>query len=627
MCGIIGYLGPKKTLDVLIQGLEKLEYRGYDSSGVSIYTDKGVQRIRSKGTLLHLKEKLKDHPETDSSFGIGHTRWATHGAPSDLNAHPHKSGSIHLVHNGIIENDKELRQEFKKEYTSQTDTEVLAHILDHHYSNHKSLLKSLYETLLLIKGYYSFVALSEKQDNHIVGVRNGPPLIIGYAEEGEFFISSDLPSLLQWTHNICILEQGEVFSIEGGKCTFYDTEKNIIKKNIETIKWDEQKKEKQGHPHFMLKEILEQPLSIAASLNNSFDFQKNISLLNLDQHTDFNSIINCAPSLKIIACGSSYYAAVYAKFAIESLARIPVEVDLSSEFQYRDPILTKNTPLLFISQSGETADTLSCLHKAKKAGAFCISLCNVKNSSIDRESHLQLYIHAGMEYGVASTKTFTSTLCVLLTLALDLAHRVRLKKINPIPNMIHLDEQRAFDQKEDQHIKEHLMRLPQDIERTLLCIDEIQSSIKMLKQFKGFLFLGRGPHYPIAMEGALKMKELIYLHAEGYPSGEMKHGPLALVDSKFLVIGLIPKDKYYKKNLMNLEEAKTREGSVLTIGHKDDVSLKDLSIKHLCIPQTHPLISPIIETLPLQILSYSLAVSLGHNVDQPRNLAKSVTVE
>ncbi len=587
MCGIVGYLGSGSALDVVLEGLEQLEYRGYDSAGLTIKTAEGLQRVRAEGSLDHLKKKVE---KWEGSLGIGHTRWATHGAPSVENAHPHKVGKIQLVHNGIIENSEELKEKFKYNYKSQTDTEVIAFLISDFYSQTGDFFKSVFETTKLLKGSFSFLTICEDLDKSLVGVRKGPPLVVGFGKNKEFFISSDLPSLVyQWTSRVALLENDEFVHIQDGKCQFFSSNGSIVKKEIQTIQKEDQVKDKAGYSHYMLKEIFEQSHS---------------SLRVLKAYTDkgqvhfYSSLFQKNSKIFIVACGSSYYSALYGKFVLESLVGIPVEVDLASEFQYKDVILQPTDVVLFISQSGETADTLSSLHHVKKRGVSCYALCNVKNSSLDRAVDSSFYLHAGLEVGVASTKSFTSTLILLLLMALN-------KKKN------HALVSQLFD-------------LPFLIDQVLSRNEQIKEQAVLFSKYKRFLYLGRGPHYPIALEGALKMKELAYIHAEGYPSGEMKHGPLALVDEEVLVIGLAMKGFYYSKNMINLQEAKARGGFILTIGDEHNKSVAD---QHIEVPSCHKFLSPILEVIVLQLLSYHFACSLGHDVDHPRNLAKSVTVE
>ncbi len=596
MCGIIGYLGPNPSLPILIEGLEQLEYRGYDSTGVYIHTPNGTHRFRSEGNLNHLKKKIPENFYKKKSFGIGHTRWATHGVPSEKNAHPHQFGKITIVHNGIIENIDELKEKFPNSYTSQTDTEVIASIISHFYSKEKNLFQSVLQTQKLLQGSFSFLVACEDLKDQIIGFRQGPPLIIGFGEKNEFFISSDLPSLVQnWTSKIVILENSELFYIKDQSCQFFSDLGEPIQKKVQKIEWSQSKKDKAGHEHYMLKEIFDQPISIRNLIQNPQSFEQ-------FKDKDLLKTLRDAQKLFIVACGSSYYAALYGKYVIESLAQIPVEVDLASEFQYRNPMIHPKDPILFISQSGETADTLASFYLAQKKGALTLSFCNVENSSLDRLADLSFHLQAGIEVGVASTKSFTSTLTLLLLMALQF-------------------------NKENRSILKAIKNLPLQIEDVLAHNIQIQQWAQSFHKYKRFLYLGRGPHYPMALEGALKMKELAYIHAEGYPSGEMKHGPLALVDENVLIVGLISKDTYMNKNIINFQEAKTRGGNILTIGNTLENQLKNISLHHISLPDSHEWTTPLLEVIVLQLLAYHFACSLNHNVDRPRNLAKSVTVE
>ena len=595
MCGIIGYTGSKKIPSVLLQGLKQLEYRGYDSAGIAVHSEEGMIRIRSQGALEKLTSKIKEKSFKPGVSGIGHVRWATHGSPSKENAHPQKTGAIYIVHNGAVENSQDLKKGLSCSFESDTDTEVISALIDRFYKKTSDLLHSTVEANKLLKGAFSYVILCETLKGSVIGCRKGPPLIVGFGEKGEFFISSDLPLLLQWTKKAVILENNEIFMIQNGECRFFSFDKKPLKKTTQEIHLQQKAVDKKGHPHFMLKEIFEQPESLSSILKNYTNKPK--------LHEKISRILAPPKRLHIVACGSSYYSALYGKYVMESLARIPVEVALASEFPYQSETINKQDPVLFISQSGETADTLASFETAKKKGAFCLTLCNVENSSLDRLGDLSLYIHAGPEMGVASTKTFSAALMVLLLLAVSCCPKPPgdlTADIQKIPSLI----QNILNQ------KEYLKHLGQE-----------------LKKFKGFLYLGRGCHYPIALEGALKMKELAYIHAEGYPSGEMKHGPLALVDSGMLIIGLAPQDQYYNKNMTNLEEALARKGNLLALGNNQDQKLKNMGAYYVDIPSSHFLVSPLLEVVPLQMLAYYFACSLGYDPDHPRNLAKSVTVE
>ena len=593
MCGIVGYFGSKPALSILIEGLEDLEYRGYDSTGLALQVENEVLRVRSQGPLDNLKNKIRNL-KTASSVGIGHTRWATHGSANEANAHPHSSGGFFVVHNGVIENSEELKSQFQYDYQSETDTEVIAVMLSQNYSQKKSLIQTVSSTVNLLKGSFSFLVLHE---NSLAGVRKGPPLAVGLGKDKEFFISSDLSALAgRWTSRIFILENDEMFIIQKGELKFVSFEGKKLDKKTQNIQIDSPSKNKKGYAHYMLKEIFEQPQSVQKSIKYYIEKGE----INI-QAKNFNN----SKRVFFTACGSSYYSALYGKYVLEALARIPVEVDLASEFQSRDLIIEKGDPVLLVSQSGETADVLVALKKAKSVEAFCISLSNSKHSSLDLSSDQSFYLQAGLESAVASTKSFTSSLIFFLMLALSL---------------------RKKDQKHDPLVSD-ILSLPSKMEDILSQSLKIKKQAESFKKYKRFLILGRGPHYPIALEGALKMKELAYIHAEAYPSGEMKHGPLALVDKEVLVIGLCSKNSYYDKNMMSLKEAFSRGANILTIGDEKDKTLDQITFDHIRIPSCDDLLTPLLEVIPLQLLTYYFACSLGHNVDRPRNLAKSVTVE
>ena len=600
MCGIMGYSGHQQALDILLKGLEQLEYRGYDSSGLTVMDAGSFKRVRAEGPLVHLKNKIQNFPK--SSLGIGHTRWATHGPPAEKNAHPHQVGKISIVHNGIIENSEELKKRFPNKYKSQTDTEVIAGVISYFYSKNPDLLQSVVSAIKLLEGSYAFLVLCEDLPQQMIGCRKGPPLALGFGKEGEFFASSDLPVILKYTPQVCVLENHEMFCIQDHKCRFFSSKGQEIKKEIQEITHTGETYDKKNFSHYMLKEIFDQAAVFSKVLENNTHLQTGESFL---KDKKLFSQIQKSGRLCIVACGSSYYGALYGKYVIEYLSNIRVEAALASEFQYKPPHLYKNTPVLLISQSGETADTLSCLNKAKENHTFTAALCNVKNSSLDRMADESLFMSAGTETAVASTKAFSASLLNLLLIAGELTEQ----------------------KKEKDLLWKALRRLPSLTDIVLSQHSKIQNFSKSLKQFKSFLFMGRGPHYPIALEGALKMKELAYIHAEGYPSGEMKHGPLALVDDQVLVVGLAPQDFYYKKNLMSLEEVKARQGQLLTLGEETDSQLKKLSHFHINIPKSHFCLTPLLEVIPLQLLAYHFSLSIGYNPDRPRNLAKSVTVE
>jgi glutamine---fructose-6-phosphate transaminase (isomerizing) len=613
MCGIVGYLGPLDPKEVILQGLKKLEYRGYDSAGVAILHDGHAKRVRASGKLSALESKLKS--ETfNGHLGIGHTRWATHGAPNEKNAHPHQVDGINLVHNGIIENYQEIREELVgsgSEISSDTDSELVAHLIAREIKKTQDLYLAVEKILPLIRGAFSIVAIWEKAPNEMVAFKDGPPLVVGVSQN-QTFVASDVQALLKYTKKFIYLEDREIVRIKGEKIDIFTSEGKPVAKEIVEINWNPEMVEKQGFEHFMLKEIYEQPRSVAAAMEPHLSPQTYEVNLKTDgfSNAEFNELLKKTRRFCIVACGTSFYAAQVAKYLIESLAKIPVDIDVASEFRYRSPVLEKDTVFLTISQSGETADTLAALRLAKEQGLKVLSLCNVKGSTIDREAHVKLYMLSGPEIGVASTKAFTSTLTVLNCLALQCGKAKGLLERSAEIEMV-----------------QALLAAPAQLEVVLAYDKYFKETAENLKNYRGFLYMGRGLSYPIAMEGALKMKELAYLHAEGYAAGEMKHGPLALIDEKMAIVMLCPKDQWYEKTFSNLEEAKARGGEIIALGTGEDENLRRKSHFYLALPKTHWIINPLLSTIPLQLMAYHLAHQLGYDVDQPRNLAKSVTVE
>ncbi len=628
MCGIVGYLGPMNPKDVILAGLKKLEYRGYDSAGVAILHEGQTKRIRAQGKLKSLEDKLSQEP-FNGHTGIGHTRWATHGAPSERNAHPHQVGGISLVHNGIIENYQAIREELLKRgatISSDTDSELVAHLISEEVQKHQDLLKAVQGVLHQLHGAFSIVVMWEKQPDRLVAFKDGPPLVVGLGEK-QNFIASDVQALIQYTQKFIYLDDREIVDIQGDEVKIYSADGKLIQKKIVELKWNPEMVEKQGYSHFMLKEIYEQPRAIAAALEPHVQLNDySVKLKDLGFNQDFQKVMDGLDSasdwvetkkvlknidrLFIIACGTSFYAASVGKYLIENMAGLPVEVDIASEFRYRNPIIPKNSLVMTISQSGETADTLAALRMAKSKGAMTLSLCNVKNSTIDREAHGHLYMNAGPEIGVASTKAFTATLTVMNCLAISWA---RIREVMPAKT-------------EEEHVRA-LLAVPSQVEVVLAFDKYFDEASHHLKLNKGFLYMGRGVSFPIAMEGALKLKELAYFHAEGYAAGEMKHGPLALIDETMAIVMIAPRDSLFEKTLSNLEEAKARGGKIISIGSADDADLRRVSDYYLSLPKAHWTTNPILATVPLQLMAFHLANHLGYDVDQPRNLAKSVTVE
>ncbi len=600
MCGIVGYLGPQNPKDIILQGLKKLEYRGYDSAGVAILDHGIFKRVRAEGKLVNLEKKLVDE-KFEGHLGIGHTRWATHGVPSERNAHPHQVDGISLVHNGIIENYLEIREDLLKMgalLTSETDSELVAHLVALEIKKTKDLFLAVKSILLRLRGAFSIVVIWDQKPKEMIAFKDGPPLIVGLGPE-ETFIVSDVQAAIAHTSEFVYLEDREVVWIQNKEVRFFDDQGNEVKKAPVHVAWSEDQMDKMGFPHYMLKEIYEQPRAIAHAIKETFQIP-----------ADFESQFDQVQKITIVACGTSYYAALMGKYYFEKLARIPCEVDVASEFRYRNPLIKKNDLVIAISQSGETADTLSAARLGKSKGALLLSICNVKNSSLDRESHIQMYMNSGIEVGVASTKAFTCSLALLNVLAL---------RLGLYRNQIQKPE---FKEQE-----EALKALPSQVEAILSYDKYFLEASDAFKEFKGFLYMGRGVSYPIAMEGALKMKELAYLHAEGYPAGEMKHGPLALVDANIAVVMILPLDEHFEKSLSNLEEAKARGGKIISLSTGHQPKLKKISDRYLSLPKAHWSTNPILSVIPLQLMAYHLADSLGHDVDQPRNLAKSVTVE
>jgi len=618
MCGIVGYFGKQQPKNVLLQGLKKLEYRGYDSSGVAIYNEGSFEVFRAEGKLSALETKISD-VQFQGSVGIGHTRWATHGVPSEANAHPHKVDGVTLVHNGIIENYLDLKADLTKAgvaFQSQTDSEVVAHILAKELKDTNDLMLAVQNTIPQLQGAFAILAVSEAEPDTIVAFKSGPPLLIGVGK-GEILLASDVQALIDHTNQVVYLEDYEIVKVVGDTYQIYSTTGQKLEKEIHTLDVKAENSDKKGYKHYMLKEIFEQPRAVASALHPYIDVEKNVvNFENLGPNQTETSPEAMArlkevERIYIVACGTSFYSGMYAEYLLEKLAKVPVEIDIASEFRYRDPVIEKNSLVLVISQSGETADTLAALRLMKEQGVLTASICNTKQSTIDRECDLHFYMNSGAEIGVASTKAFVSTLAVLNTFAIYMAK----------------SRQAITAQEESEHV-EALLALPSLME-TVLAYDKFfgEAAEKTLKRFRGFLYLGRGLSYPIAMEGALKLKELAYMHAEGYAAGEMKHGPLALIDGHMATVVICPKDTYYEKTVSNLEEAKARGAVIISIGTGNDKHLKGLSEHYLSLPETSWTTSGILSVIPVQLLSYHLADALGHDVDQPRNLAKSVTVE
>jgi len=614
MCGIIGYIGHKQVLPILIDGLRRLEYRGYDSAGVAVVKDGTIELRRSAGKLSRLEEALATAP-LDGEYGIGHTRWATHGRPTEENAHPHRdcTGQIVVVHNGIIENYLELKHQLQKEghrFVTETDTEIVAHLVEREME-HDGLENAVRRALLYMRGLFALVLISADDPNKIVTVRNGPPIVVGLGEN-EFFVASDIPAVLSHTRDVVFLGDEEMAVITPGGVEFTDYSGRAVSKKSTRVSWDPVMAEKAGYKHFMLKEIFEQPWAVKETVLGRASVESGRVFLQEIEIPD--RVIQEMERVVILACGTSWHSALVGKFMIESLARIPVEVDYGSEYRYRDPIVSKNTLAVVITQSGETADTLAALREAKKKGATSIAICNVVGSMATRETDGTVYTHAGPEIGVASTKAFTSQLVALQLLAIYLG-QIR-GTLTPDAARPQLDA---------------LTQLPLLLEQTLKCDALTEEIARRFYQRTDFLYLGRGINYPIALEGALKLKEISYIHAEGYPAGEMKHGPIALIDERMPVVTIAPHDHVFEKIMGNIQEAKARGGSVIALTTDTKGGIHDLLNPTqdfvITVPDTDPLLMPVLMVVPLQLLAYHIAVRRGCDVDQPRNLAKSVTVE
>lgn len=608
MCGIVGYIGQKDAVGIILNCLKKLEYRGYDSAGIATVCGDKIEVRRGMGKIAGLELRIIERPLT-GTIGIGHTRWATHGIPSDRNAHPHVVGDLAVVHNGIIENYLTLKQNLESEgyvFTSDTDTEVIPHLIHKSMTEGLKLEEAVVKALSYIKGSYALIVLKGQEPQKLVVARQESPLIIGVGE-GEYFIASDIPALLSYTRKVIFLDDGDIAAVSSKGVDIRRLEGTSVTRQIQEVHWSPTLAEKAGYKHFMQKEIFEQPRAITDTFRTRIRAGREIFFeqLNLTRE-DVPSI----DKIFIVACGTSWHAALVGKFMIEELCRIPVEIDLSSEFRYRNPMLDERCLLILISQSGETADTLAALKEGKGKGVKTLAICNVVGSSLARNSDHVVYTYAGPEIGVASTKAFTTQLVALYLLAIHLGS---------ILNRIDMDYV--------QRMIGDLFRLPHLVEEILDRDDEIKSLAKTYVHYDNFLYLGRGINYPIALEGALKLKEISYIHAEGYPAGEMKHGPIALIDEGMPVVVLAPKGNTFEKIMSNIEEVLARRGKIIALTQKGNKELTHKANSVIHIPESSPLLMPILLTVPLQLLSYHIAALRGTDVDQPRNLAKSVTVE
>ncbi|MBZ5586126.1 MAG: glutamine--fructose-6-phosphate transaminase (isomerizing) [Acidobacteriia bacterium] len=617
MCGIVGYIGNRKAVPIILEGLKRLEYRGYDSAGLAVYCDNDQLEVRrAKGKLRNLEEAVRMSP-VDGSFGIGHTRWATHGRPTEENAHPHRDckGDVVVVHNGIVENYLTLKHRLESEghqFKTETDTEVIAHLVEKYFKG--NLEEAVRGAVKELTGVFALAVIARSDPNKIVAARSGPPVVIGIGDN-EYFVASDVPAILNHTRDMFFLADGDMAVLTEGGVRLTDFEGRSVNRQVSHILWDPIMAEKGGYKHFMLKEIFEQPRAVRdTTLGRVGQETGHIFLDEMDIGPEEFAAFK---QVKIIACGTSWHAALAGKFMIEKLARIPVEVDYGSEFRYRDPIIPAGTLTVVISQSGETADTLAAQREAKQKGSRTLAICNVVGSMVAREAAGTIYTHAGPEIGVASTKAFTCQLTALFILAMYLGQA-----------------NGSLDESASRCLVQELLRIPGKLE-TVLSHDPVYEALgRDLHRATDFLFLGRGVHFPIALEGALKLKEISYIHAEGYPAGEMKHGPNALIDEKLPVVVLATHDPaseesvvLYEKTLSNIQEVKAREGIVVALATQGDEKVRKMADHVIEIPPSAELLTPILEIVPLQLLAYHIAVRRGCDVDQPRNLAKSVTVE
>jgi glucosamine--fructose-6-phosphate aminotransferase (isomerizing) len=608
MCGIVGYVGKEKAVPLLMEGLKRLEYRGYDSAGIAVLEDKGLIYEKCAGKISAL-EALLQEKKFDSTTGIAHTRWATHGEPTDLNAHPHLDckGKIAVVHNGIIENYRSLRELLDRKghkFTSDTDTEILAHLIEEYYDG--DLMEATQAALSQVEGTYGIAVLCKDSPQQIVAARHGSPLVIGTGK-GENFVASDVAAILRYTKKVVYLEDREVALIDPENFVISTVDKTEVTPQIEEISWTLDQIEKGGFPHFMLKEIFEQPTTLRNAIRGRLNYEEGTARLNgLNLQYEELHLID---RVILSACGTAWHAALVGEYMIEDAALIPVEVEYASEFRYRSPIINDGTVLFVISQSGETTDTQAALREAKRKGATVLGICNVVGSTIARETDGGVYIHAGPEIGVASTKAFTSQMMVLSLVSLLLGRM------------------RTMSLERGRKIIDAMYKIPDQVEQILKKDADIKAIAEKYYKKENFLYLGRGFNFPVALEGALKLKEISYIHAEGYPAAEMKHGPIALIDENMPVVVVAMKDKVHDKVLSNIAEIKARKGKIIAVATEGDEEIEDKADHVIYIPHTLQLLTPILSVIPLQLLAYHVAVMRGCNVDQPRNLAKSVTVE
>lgn len=607
MCGIVGYIGKKEALPILLNGLKRLEYRGYDSAGVAIFNNGKITNTKSVGKIDVLADKSKAL-NLVGTIGLAHTRWATHGGVTEDNAHPHSACNDDLVicHNGIIENYRELKKKFLSDHElrSETDTEVLAHLIEIFYEG--DLLKAVKKALGEVRGTYGLVVMHAKEPNKIIAARLGSPLVVGVGDN-EYYIASDTSPMLAHTKNVVFLDDGEMAEITFDSLKIYNVDQKIVDKSVEKIEWNEAEAQMNGYDHFMMKEIFDQPTVLKDAFRGRFNLEEGTAHLGGLNMTDEE--MHQVKRVVMLACGTAYYAGLVGKYAFERLAGIPTEADVASEFRYRDPIIDKHTLVFAISQSGETADTIAALREAKRKGAFVRGVVNVVGSTIARETEGGTYIHAGPELAVASSKAYTNMIAVLVLYALQFG---RLNRVSFATG---------------KRLLSAILEIPEKMKIVLAQDEKIKNIAEKYKDYKNCIFLGRGINYPVALEGALKLKEISYIHSEAYPGGEMKHGPFALLSPDFPVIAIMTKNQLYEKMRSNVQEVSARKAPIILVATEGDTEAQDLADDVIYVPPTMELLEPLINAIPLQLLAYHIAVKLGRDVDRPRNLAKSVTVE
>lgn len=611
MCGIVGYIGSQEATSILIDGLKKLEYRGYDSAGICIFENDCLNMHKTKGRLATLEDKINS-VTLNGKMGIGHTRWATHGEPSDANSHPHFSidETIVLVHNGIIENYIQIKETLSNEgydFKSETDTEVAVQLIDYYYKKNNDLLESVLQATKEIRGSYAFAVMCINEPDKIIAARKDSPLILGLGEN-ENYIASDIPAILKHTRNVYLLEDEEIAIVKKDSITIMNSEKQTIEREIYKVDWDIAAAEKDGYDHFMLKEIFEQPKVIKDTLTPRLPLE--VDTIKLDTIKLTKEDIENINQIYIVACGTAYYTGLVGKYLIERVSRIPVVSEVASEFRYREPIMDEKTLMIVVSQSGETADTLAALRMAKKAGAHVIGIVNAVGSTISRESDDVFYTWAGPEIAVASTKAYSAQLCAMYLISIKIA--VELGKTSV---------------EQFKELREELYLLPEKVDKILAQSDKIKALSEKYKNSKNLFYIGRGLDYAVSMEGALKLKEIAYLHAEPYAAGELKHGPIALIEKGSLLVGLVAQEELYEKTVSNIKEVKARGASVMAIALEGNTEIENVADDVIYVPRTHWYFTSLLENIPQQLFAYFIACGLGHDVDKPRNLAKSVTVE